>query len=955
MSKLSVSLVIGGAVASSLGSAFRTAESGIQKLEQKANKTKVLKGVIGETIKLREEWKKAHDSGAASAAGLLRKLDRNLDSLRKQGVQVGKLNQEYQRLGRTAKATDLQIKGRQQINAGKEGLQSTAMKTTAAVAMAAVPTAISAGFQGKIRDIAIKANIANTPEEKELAQDAVRISQDSGMGRNEVADLINQLVGAGMDVNKARAYAPVAAKFAVGQGASGEDTARMIQALEQNAKITDPKEMEKALEGIAYQGQAGSFEASDMARWFPALLAGMEKNGSIGLDAVSELGAMLQVQMKTAGSSDEAANNFKNWVDKIGAGDVVDAYKKAGIDYQQSLNTGVQKGMSVIESSMALALQYVEKTDPAKAKKMADAKAKIDKEVDPVKARKMLEALEQTLRTGDIFADSQVKAALTAYGQNRGFYADLKQGSKSEKAAGILDKNLEERRETSAQRWIEAKNAVDDSLRSIGDAIRPMTDWLATNIKNIAQEFTKFSDSSKAVIAGIATVSGGFLALQGLFSSFKVVKGLFNVGRGSLMGDPNKVQKVFVTNSGESGDGDGEGKSEGKRGKVLDLVEFGLKKFQGDEPAEGDGEGGEGEKKKGFQPVETGLKVLDILREANNDSDGDGNGESGGSDPQKVFVVNADAFGNIGAAGRGAGPGAGDPPGRRRRRGRSRSRRLGPEPGGPPGPPSPNPPDPARRRSPPNPPGPDPAPRRSPPNPPRPEPAPRPPTPPVPPVPPTPSRLAQNFGAVVRAGRNVAEYGKRIPGGNLLDAGLGLADVAMNAETQDEKAEGYGGVAGGVAGTMAGAAAGAAIGSVVPIIGTAVGGLIGAYLGSTGGEIAGSWLGKALFGEKEKPPEEVAETAKPGPETGDVVRSLTAETPAPPAVPLVAKAPVLTKPDPVKVDQSFTFAPNLPVTVQGDVKDPRRLAEELMPHIRRQFEDYARQQQARQLSDEPHV
>ncbi len=945
MSKLSVSLVIGGAVASSLGSAFRTAESGIQKLEQKANKTKVLKSAIGETIKLREEWKKAHDSGAASAAGLLRKLDRNLDSLRKQGIQVGKLNQEYLRLGRTAKATDLQIKGRQQLNAGKEGLQSTAVKTTAAVAMAAVPTAISAGFQGKIRDIAIKANIANTPEEKELAQDAVRISQDTGMGRNEVADLVNQLVGAGMDLNKARAYAPVAAKFAVGQGASGEDTARMIQALEQNAKITDPKEMEKALEGIAYQGQAGSFEASDMARWFPALLAGMEKSGSTGLDAVSELGAMLQVQMKTAGSSDEAANNFKNWVDKIGSGEVVDAYKKAGIDYQKSLNTGVQKGMSVIESSMALALQYVEKTDPAKAKKMADAKAKIDKEVDPVKARKMLEALEQTLRTGDIFADSQVKAALTAYGQNRGFYADLKQGSKSEKAAGILDKNLEERRETSAQRWIEAKNAVDDSLRSIGDALRPMTDWLASNIKNIAQEFTKFSDSSKAVIAGIATVGGGFLALQGLLSSFKVVKGLFNVGRGSLMGDPSKVQKVFVTNSGESGDGDGEGKSEGKRGKVLDLVEFGLKKFQGDEPAEGDGEAGEGEKKKGFQPLETGLKVLDILREASNHS-GDDDGEGGGSDPQKVFVVNADAFGNIGAAGRGAGPGQGpgDPPDRRRRRDRTRNRRRGPEPGGPPGPPSPNPPDPGRRRSPPNPPRPEPAPR-----------PPVPPTPPVPPVPPAPSRLAQNFGAVVRAGRKVAEYGKRIPGGNLLDAGLGLADVAMNAETQDEKAEGYGGVAGSVAGTMAGAAAGAAIGSVVPVIGTAVGALVGAYLGSTGGEMAGSWLGKALFGEKEKPAEEVAETAKPAPEAGDVVRSLTAETPAPPAVPLVAKAPAPAKPDQVKVDQSFTFAPNLPVTVQGDVKDPGRLAEELMPHIRRQFDDYARQQQARQLSDEPHI
>ena len=42
-SKVALSLVIGGAVASSLGTAFKTAENGIQKLEAKGNKAKVLK------------------------------------------------------------------------------------------------------------------------------------------------------------------------------------------------------------------------------------------------------------------------------------------------------------------------------------------------------------------------------------------------------------------------------------------------------------------------------------------------------------------------------------------------------------------------------------------------------------------------------------------------------------------------------------------------------------------------------------------------------------------------------------------------------------------------------------------------------------------------------------------------------------------------------------------------
>lgn len=433
--KVALSLVIGGAVASSLGAAFKTAENGIQKLEAKGNKAKVLKSTIGETIKLREEWKRAHDSGAAGADKLLRKLDSNLDSLRKQGIEVGKLGREYQRLGREARAADLQLKGHQQLQAGKESLKSNIGRAVVATGAAAVPTMISANYQAIIRDIAIKADIANKPEEQQLTRTVIGTAKDTGMSRNDVADLVNQLVGAGMDLDKALSYAPVAAKFAVGQGASGVDTASMIQALEQNAKISDPKVMQQALEAIAYQGQAGSFEASDMAKWFPQLLAGMEKNGITGLDAVTSLGSMLQVQMKTAGSSDEAANNFKNWMEKIGAGDIKKAYSDVGIDYQASLNTGLQKGMNVIEASMALAMRYVEKTDPAKAKQIKDAQAKIDKEVDPEKAKAALEALEKTLRTGDIFADMQVKAALTAYGQNRGLYEELKADSKRPRAS----------------------------------------------------------------------------------------------------------------------------------------------------------------------------------------------------------------------------------------------------------------------------------------------------------------------------------------------------------------------------------------------------------------------------------------------------------------------------------------------------------------------------------------
>ena len=64
------------------------------------------------------------------------------------------------------------------------------------------------------------------------------------------------------------------------------------------------------------------------------------------------------------------------------------------------------------------------------------------------------------------------------------------------------------------------------------------------------------------------------------------------------------------------------------------------------------------------------------------------------------------------------------------------------------------------------------------------------------------------------------------------------AEMALNAQTKQNKTVGASQGIGGGLGVVGGAAAGAAIGSVVPIIGTAIGGLIGAGLGA--------WLGSEL-------------------------------------------------------------------------------------------------------------
>ncbi|MFJ7286376.1 phage tail tape measure protein [Pseudomonas sp. NPDC099000] len=565
--KLALGLVIGGAVSSTVGSAFKDVTSRIKRLETEGKKARVLEKTIGDTMRLRDEWRRAHMAGEKGASALQKQLESNLNSLKKEGVEVRNLTKAYAAMGQAANKAELKAKGHQQLDEGKQKLKSSVGQAVAATAAMAIPTKVSADYGAIIRDIAIKSNIANKPEEAQLSRKIVDTSRDTGMARNQVAEVVNALVGAGMELDKALQYAPTAAKFAVGQGSDGGETARMINALGQNAKITDPAMMQKALEAIAYQGQAGSFEAADMARWFPELLAGMGKLGITGMDSVSQLGAMLQVQMKTAGGSDEAANNLKNWMEKIGSGDTVDAYKKAGIDYQASMNTGLQNGKSTLESSFELAQKYIAATDPKKAAAMAEATAKISKEADPEKAKAMIASLEQALRTGDLFADMQVKGALTAFMQNKELYASLKKDSAN--ATGILDKNLEERRQSSAQKWSEMAQGADDAMRAIGDAFRPVTDAVADGLTYVTQGLSKLSDESPKLVTGIGAAVAAVIAFQSAMSTFKIAKGLLNIGRGSLMGNPNIPQKVIVVGGGGGGGGldAGDLDDDGKRDK----------------------------------------------------------------------------------------------------------------------------------------------------------------------------------------------------------------------------------------------------------------------------------------------------------------------------------------------------------------------------------------------------
>ncbi|MGQ0711183.1 MAG: phage tail tape measure protein [Rhodoferax sp.] len=178
-----------------------------------------------------------------------------------------------------------------------------------------------------------------------------------------------------------------------------------------------------------------------------------------------------------------------------------------------------------------------------------------------------------------------------------------------------------------------------------------------------------------------------------------------------------------------------------------------------------------------------------------------------------------------------------------------------------------------------------------------------------------------------------------------------------------------GAVVGGGAGTMA-AAGGmvAAAGAVGYGIGTVINaGINKAMSAASGRETSiGSWLYDKLHLEA-RTPERSGATPPVVPAPVVNTKFAAPQPPAmpapkvtvPPAVvapvhiaPAVAPGPTAPRPAP---PQNVTFSPTIQVKVQGDVKDPRQLANELMPHLKRMFDQFQATTARGALYDAPSV
>lgn len=486
-----VGLKIGAAVSGTLHAAFGSARSTVQSL---GRTTDLLRGKQAE---LGRSMAAALATGAGGVGNLRRQYDqvgRTLDQLK---LKQDRLNTSIAR-GETLKNQRAELRGQAMETAG------TALALGAPVVQS-VRTAMD--FQDQTRDIAITGGF-DEAEEKRLSDVLRGSALKWNQTQAEVAKGAQVLIAGGIaDAKELAAYAPVLAKTATATRASMDDLGAVAISMNDSLGI-GAGGLDRAMNMLAYAGKRGQFELTDMAKWLPQLAPQFAALGITGERAVAEIGASLQIARRGAGSNDEAANNFKNFLAKITAPDTIKSFKDAGIDLQTSMRNLVSGGMTPMQAMLEIITKYMGTKSPAAAGEMQKALAlKDDQEREAA-----LQRLSEAYKLGDLFRDMQVMSFLRPALANRNDLADIQKGSMGAADQGVNDQDWKKRMGSSREQLKSLMVNLTDIGISIGGALLPAIVDVTKALVPMAQQFGAWAEANPMVIKGVVGLVGGLLA-----------------------------------------------------------------------------------------------------------------------------------------------------------------------------------------------------------------------------------------------------------------------------------------------------------------------------------------------------------------------------------------------------------------------------------------------------------
>lgn len=487
-----VGLKIGAVVSGSLHAAFGNARSTVQQLGRVTDGLTLKQKELGDVI--RRQMGTLAPSTLAALNRDYEKVGRTIDQLKRK---QDKLTASIAR-GEVLKSQRADLRGQFMETAGTGAALGAPLALAGRTAME---------FKDRTNDIAITGGFS-ADEEAQLSNTLRASALKWNQTQMDMAAGAQVLIAGGIsNVQELAAYAPVMAKAATATRASMDDLGAVAIALNDNLKI-GASGLERSMNMLAFAGKSGQFELADMARWLPQLTPQFAALGVTGEKAVAEIGASLQIARRGAGTNDEAANNFKNFLSKLTAKDTLKSFKDAGIDLQTSMQNLVAKGLTPVQAMLEVVTHYVGSKGPAAANEFKKAMAlKDDAESQAAMAR-----LSEAYKLGDLFADQQVLSFLRPALANRADLASIQQGSVDAADKGGLDADWKKRMESPKEQFKALTNNLSELGITVGSVLLPALVDVTQAAIPVVQRFAAWAGENPELIKGIVGLVGGLLA-----------------------------------------------------------------------------------------------------------------------------------------------------------------------------------------------------------------------------------------------------------------------------------------------------------------------------------------------------------------------------------------------------------------------------------------------------------
>ena len=379
------------------------------------------------------------------------------------------------------------------------------------------------------RDVA--GRIAGKAELNNAVKSAVEIG--GGTKEDALGALDTMLASGAVKADTAMKLLPTLQKGATATGASTDDLAKIAISAMQQFDISEDQ-IGEVLDKAVAAGQAGNFELADMARWLPKQMAAGKSAGLSGMSGFEALLVGNQQARVTAGTSDEAGNNFANLLAKLTSKETNERFKNLkikgkdgqehGVDFIASMEAQKKKGKNSIEAFMSIMDQVIGQDDKYRE---LQQKLKGAKKEDQAKLLGEMANLVEGTAIGQVISDREALMALLGIRNNVSLGKEVKESL--DKSEGAVDTSHAVIKDTNSYKVEDAKNNVDFAQM---EGMKGFNDALGDVSVKIAEYAKAYPDlTGKIVTAGtvVASLSAAAITAAG---SLRLLGGKGGLGLG---------------------------------------------------------------------------------------------------------------------------------------------------------------------------------------------------------------------------------------------------------------------------------------------------------------------------------------------------------------------------------------------------------------------------------------